>query len=528
MNIMFFKRYWRPAVINFLILFVFILGYGRFGDVIVDSFREAYIPAQVIEGKILYKNIFTIYAPFSYLFNALLFKIFGVSLNVLYAAGLLTAMGIMNIVYLISNKFIDKNYTFAVLLFTIAGCILSPNVFNFFFPYSYGMTYGLLFVCLGIYFGLEKKYPPAYLMYSFAVCSKYEFVFLLPLLIYVSLPQWKKDWLKNLICFIIPFIFVYMPLFIQGVGLENLVTSFKIVTAMSAAKTLHWFYSVTGLIFRWDLIPVYLFNIIKIAVPFLILNRFKSYWLFPLILVYLYYTVTPAILIFAFPLILGMFIARYRKLNYNEKFFIVASILISVKMFFALTLKAYGVYFVPFALISVYILTPQKYKENLFILTLMCSLILSMQNCSGLLKKRVNIKTERGSFYTTEFYGKSVKKLIEFADTVDKDDKILVYPECLAVNFMSDRDSDNKFYSLIPLYVETFGENLIMDRLYITKPEYIAVSNYDTSLYYYSKFGEDYAGRIMDYIKENYELVQTIGDEFKFDVFRIKHHHPFP
>ena len=529
MDISFFKKNWRLILLNLFILLIFILGYGRFGDIIVDSFREAYIPVQVAAGKILYKNIFTIYAPFSYLLNAVLFKIFGVKLGVLYAVGLFATFGIINIIYLISNKFIDKNCSFALILFMIAGCVLSPNVFNFFFPYSYGMIYGLLFICFGIYFGLEKKYPLAYLMYSFAVCSKYEFVFLLPLLIYASFSEWKKEWWKDLLCFITPFVLIFAPLFIQGVGIENLLTSFKIVAAMSTAKTLHWFYSITGLIFRWDLIPVYLFNIIKIAVPFLILERFKSYWLIPFIFVYLYFTVTPAVIIFAFPLILIMFVVRYRKLNSSEKFFIVASILISIKMFFALTLKAYGVYAVPFALVSIYILTPQKYRKTLFILTILTSLVLTVQNTKALMLKSFKIKTNRGVVYTTPYYGAPIKELTEFLTTSTAHaDRVLVYPECLAVNFLTNRSSDNKFYSLIPLYVETFGENLIMDRLYITEPEYIIINNYDTSVYYYTKFGGDYAGRIMDYVKGNYSLIKTIGEEFKFEVYKINPHHPFP
>ena len=391
------------------------------------------------------------------------------------------------------------------------------------------MIYGLVFITAGIYFSLEKKYPPAYFMYSLAVCSKYEFVFLLPLLIYASFTDWKKDWWKNLIAFVLPFVIIYTPLLLQGVGIRNLLTSFGIVAVMSTAKTLRWFYSVTGLIFRWELIPVYLFNMLKIAVPFLIFYKYKTYWLIPLVFIYLYFTVTPEILVFAFPLILTMFIVRYRKLNGKEKFFIVAAILISIKMFFALTLKAYGIYFIPFALISIYILSPLKYRQTLMVLTILSALVIGIQNTEGLVNKSEKIETKRGLVYTTPYYADSIKELITFAQKeTKKNDKLLIYPECLAVNYLAGRASDNKFYSLIPLYVETFGENLIMERLFITMPEYIVINNYDTSLYYYSKFGEDYAGRIMGYIKENYQLVRTIGDEFKFDVYRIKYHRPSP
>ena len=71
----FFKNNWQYFLFNITILLIFTIFYGKFGDIIVDSFREAYISEQVANGQILYKNIFSIYAPFAYLFNALIFKI---------------------------------------------------------------------------------------------------------------------------------------------------------------------------------------------------------------------------------------------------------------------------------------------------------------------------------------------------------------------------------------------------------------------------------------------------------------------
>ena len=93
----FIKKYWREISFNTLIILVFAIFYGRFGDINVDSFREAYIPSQILSGECLYKDIFTIYAPFSYLFNSLLFAIFGTNLKILYFAGLISTIGIANI-----------------------------------------------------------------------------------------------------------------------------------------------------------------------------------------------------------------------------------------------------------------------------------------------------------------------------------------------------------------------------------------------------------------------------------------------
>ncbi len=515
------KKHWQILLINILIILCFILGYGRFGDVIFDSFREAYIPAQMLKGQVLYKNIFNIYAPFSYLFNALLFKIFGVHLRVIYFAGLFATLGISNLIFLISNKFVNKNYSLGIGLIFICTAVLSPNVFNCFFPYSFGMLYGLLFILSSIYFALNKQFPLAYAMYSFAICSKYEFILLLPLLIYAS---GFKNWHKNIIALIAPVLITFTPLFIQGVGLENILISYKLTLIMSATKTLYWFYSVTGLVFRPELLPIYLINLIKIAIPVALMYFVRSYFIIPVLLVYCWFISTPELFIYIFPLILIIFIIRFKKLDNKEKFFILASFLVSIKIFFAAALQSYGTYFIPFGLISAFILTPEKLRKAIMIVLLLGAFSFGIKNIQVLKSKNIKLQTEMGTVYTTEYNGNSINELIKYIEkNTQKQDKVLVYPECLAVNVLSNRNSDNKFYSLIPLYIETFGEDLIIKRFEITKPEYIITSNYDTSSYYYSHFGMDYAGKIYSYILKNYKQEAQIGEGLIFTVHHLSH-----
>ena len=519
----FFKKHRQIVLINLLIILAFILGYGRFGDIIFDSFREAYIPAQIIKGQVLYKNIFNIYAPFAYLFNALLFKIFGVKLSVLYFAGLFATLGVSNLTFFISNKFFNRNISFCIVLFFICAAVLSGNVFNCFFPYSYGMLYGLLFILSSLYFALNDKYPLAFLMYSFAICSKYEFLLLLPLLFYIA---GKKNLRKNILALIVPIVVTFLPLLIQGAGIKNLIVSYQLTMAMSATKTLYWFYSVTGLVFRPELIPIYLENFIKFAIPAAVLYYLKNWLIYPLVFAYCYYIFTPEILIYIFPLILILYVARFTELSKKEKFFVLASLLLSVKIFFALTMQSYGIYFLPFALISVFILLPKRIRSQALIVLVLCGISFGIKNIQTLYSKNVKITASTGSIYTSPYNGNSIKPLVEYISSNTKQvDKVLVYPECLGVNVLASRDSDNKFYSLIPLYVETFGEDVIIKRLDIKKPEYIIVSNYDTSIYYYSYFGKDYAAKIMEYVLNNYEKQTEIGEGLIFTVYKLKSHH---
>lgn len=509
------KYNWQLILFNAIILLTFIIGYGHFGDIMVDSFREAYIPSEVIKGQVLYKNIFTIYAPFSYLFNALLFKIFGVHLSVLYGAGLCATYGILNIVFAIANKFMNKTYSLSIVLFIISVSVLSPNVFNFYLPYSYGILYGILFILASIYFALKDKFQLSYLMYSFAICCKYEFVFLLPLLFYVTR---TKDLWKNILALILPFVITYAPLFIMGVRLNDIITSFQIILSMSSTKTIYWFYSVMGLTFRWELIPIYIINFLKIFIPLLFMYYFRSWWLILLTTICFYFVVTPELFIYAFPLILILLVRKFSIINHEKLFFVLASLLVSMKIFFAETFMSYGIFFIPFALISIFLLIPPRFKKSLFIIILICALNFGIKNSISLASKNIKIKTERGIVYTSE---KSVLETINYIqNNTSGTDKIVVYPECLAINFMTGRKSDNKFYSLIPLYVETFGEELITKRIDFIKPEYIVISNYNTSNYYYSYFGQDYAGEIYNYILKNYSLEKEFGKKLMFMIYK--------
>lgn len=510
-------RNWQCILLNLLILLIFILGYGHFGDIMVDSFREAYIPTQIAEGQVLYKNIFNIYAPLSYLLNTFFCNIFGMHLKVFYFIGLFLTLGIFNFIFLISKKFLQKNYALGISVISIFVGVVSPNVFNYFFPYSYGILYGLFFIFTSIYFGIYKKYPLMYLFYSLAVCCKYEFFLILPLLVYVS---GKNHILKNIIALIIPPLFTFIPLFIEGLRIQDLLFSLQFFFVMASSKTLYWFYSVTGLVFRIELLQIYLINFIKLFIPILFIYYYRNIFAYCLVIIYSYFFINQEFLIFAFPFILVLFIQQYFRLNKLQKCIIIVNLLISIKVFFALTIQSYGIYFIPFALINLMILIPKRYKLTVFIVLILCSFSLCIKNIQLLFQKNVRIETSRGVIYTNQEYGNSINDLIKYVEAnIPDDETVLVYPEGLCVNFLLNRKSDNKFYSLIPLYVEAFGEDTIIKRLDIKKPQNVIISNYDTSLYYYSYFGQDYAGNIFEYVIKNYNQGKTIGKNLIFMPF---------
>lgn len=152
---------WKRGRVSLLIsacFFLYLLKFTwlKWGDLIIDTGREAYVPLALISGKILYRDIFYLYGPFPPYFNAFLFKIFGAHLNTLIVSGALTICASSVLIYKISRAFLNifiATFTAITFLFVFAfGNYYYAGIFNFILPYSYPATYGILFSLASLYF----------------------------------------------------------------------------------------------------------------------------------------------------------------------------------------------------------------------------------------------------------------------------------------------------------------------------------------------------------------------------------------
>ena len=337
-------------------------------------------------------------------------------------------------------------------MFMIGAGVLGSNVFNYIFPYSFGMLYGLLLILASVYSALNNRFFPAYFLYSLAICFKYEFIFLLPVLIWYSR---KTNHFKHFLGLIFPFILTAIILITQGVTLDDIIASCQWVLAMSSTKTLDWFYGLSGIKFSLGLIPLYLLNLLKIIFPLVLLYYFRNIFTIIATLVYLSFFATPAIFIFIFPLILILGIIRYRDLKKKQIFLISASILVSFKVFFGFLMQSYGIFFIPFALIPVFVLFSKKLKKAFLVIIFLFAMIFGFRNAVSLTYKTAEVHSDSGILYTYNNYADSLNGLISYIKQNSKDtDIVVVYPEGLSLNFLTDRKSDNKFYSLTPIITD--------------------------------------------------------------------------
>lgn len=514
---------------------------GHYSNILIDVGREVYYPEQILNGQVLYKDIFNIYGALAYQINAFLYLVFGAKLSTLYFSGCVSSLLFICGIYLVSREFLPKFSSFAVALFAICVGVTTTSIFNFHFPYSWAMLYGTVLFLYSLLFLIKSnktKNADYHCISAFlggmCVACKYDFLlYSLIMLCYIV----KKRNIKAFLCFIaVPFIST-ASLFLQGLRFSDIANSLSIYTAMAKSQTLKYFYQNSGIYFHKKAPLTDLMLFLKALIPFglILLAKFQKNRIFYFILMTLgfvavgYWCFTGKYYILGFlpVLLLILTILNFKTLKSSQKILAVSAILVSVKVFWVLLLNSYGSYYVPILLSAVLVVLLQSrfingkaVKAGVF-LVLFAAVCLLFLNIKDYKNTDVIIKTSKGTIKTTEIYADSTNKLLEYLKTAPQGD-VLIFPEGLTVNFLANRMSDNFYNSLLPLYIETFDEKDIINRFEKTKPEYIILNNLDMKDYYFRFICTDYAFEFCGFVNENYTLDTIIGDNFRYLVFKLK------
>lgn len=94
----------------------------------------------------------------------------------------------------------------------------------------------------------------------------------------------------------------------------------------------------------------------------------------------------------------------------------------------------------------------------------------------------------------TSQLAKSTNEVISFiTQNTKQNDRIVIFPEGLMINFLTDRKSDDYYNSMLPLYTESFGEEKIVEHFENNKPEYFILTNENMKDYGFNNICNDYA-----------------------------------
>jgi hypothetical protein len=119
----------------------------KWGGLLVDTGRELQLPQRMLAGEALYSDLRYYYGPLSPYVNMLLYRNFGVRLEVLAWAGIASAALMCLGLYRLSRSFLNpwpSAIVAAAFVYLCAFAHLNSPIFNFVLPYSYASTYGIV------------------------------------------------------------------------------------------------------------------------------------------------------------------------------------------------------------------------------------------------------------------------------------------------------------------------------------------------------------------------------------------------
>lgn len=145
---------WLVAVLACFALFAW-ASWAKLDSPIIDVGREVEIPARLVDGQLLYRDIATYYGPLAYYVNALALLLFGHHLEVFYAVSLLLALLATLLFYRLSKQLTNARWAALGTTCFLLYCAFGSTLFNFIFPYSYGAPYAIV-LCLFAFTFLER------------------------------------------------------------------------------------------------------------------------------------------------------------------------------------------------------------------------------------------------------------------------------------------------------------------------------------------------------------------------------------
>src|SRR5262249_45708089 len=97
-------------IVLFIVMLAVMLAasWQRWTQPLIDHGREMNLPARILAGERIYSDVQVLYGPFAPHFNALLYRVFGIHLSVLKAAGAVCAILILLMIYRLARALISE------------------------------------------------------------------------------------------------------------------------------------------------------------------------------------------------------------------------------------------------------------------------------------------------------------------------------------------------------------------------------------------------------------------------------------
>jgi len=136
-------RSFYPLLIVASFFLMLLISWRRWTSLLVDTGREMDLPLRLLRGELLYRDIHYLYPPLSPYFNALLYRVFGVQLEVLNVSGVLCSLVIVGLCYVIARRILSKRGTALATMAVVVWCIFKPEG-NLIAPYAFAALHAMM------------------------------------------------------------------------------------------------------------------------------------------------------------------------------------------------------------------------------------------------------------------------------------------------------------------------------------------------------------------------------------------------
>ncbi|HXR45966.1 MAG TPA: glycosyltransferase family 39 protein [Candidatus Limnocylindrales bacterium] len=179
------------AVVAVAFVVLAVVTWRKWPDVLVDFGLQLYLPWRICEGQVLYRDLhYLAGGPLSQYFNALLFKIFGVSFRTLIFANLAITAAMLVLIYrrfmAAADRWTATTICLGIVLVFAYNEYQVVGNYNYLAPYSHELFHGLVLSILAAAF-LSDWVSKQQLRYVFAAGFCFGLVFLTKPEIFVAL-----------------------------------------------------------------------------------------------------------------------------------------------------------------------------------------------------------------------------------------------------------------------------------------------------------------------------------------------------
>jgi len=534
--------------------YLFSVSWLRWGSLLIDTGRELYLPLSILSGKLPYKDIFYDFGPFSPYLNSLLCMIFGVHMRSFIISGTLTATLMCVLLYKTSRIFLNSLFsTLCVLTFLFVFAFsqhYEAGIFNYIIPYSYASIHAIALAFLALFFYYRSRTYLSSLFTALLLITRVEVgaVLIVSIFIGVILDNEKKNRLKRIAAYCF-----FPALVAAGIyGFFAIITDSTIASRESLLVNLDIKGPLTGYtlgtIDFWKnigtILKTSLYYVGTSAVFFAagwLISRKKNLigvgvTLFIAATTVLFqreffhynaqYRCVPIICILVFIVSCRKYLKKKDREDLFLAVFSIFSLLLLTRMFFNVRAEHSGFYLLVPGMLCYYIffltmiprISQRKdvrafYRFAFTVLSI--SFIMAHIPISLYMYKNrtMRISSPRGAMLVHPGYYRC-KQLVEYLrKNTDPSDTLVVFPEGLTLNFLSERENPLYQYTFLPLWflLKPDSEENLAKELEEGNVKYVVILRRLTSEYGAARFGMDYAQGIMRYLADHYVIEKQFG-----------------